>query len=126
MTINRTVIVTAANAPLARALAAGLSAGGVGMFESPLPPESANPTHYISSGQIDAAFDAMLPLSIIDANGALISPSQEVKYAAADLMFTAANGLATLAQCKALIDTSIVVDCDIETAEETCARFGLL
>jgi len=117
MTINRTVIVTSANAPLARALAAGLSAGGVGMFESPLPPESANPTHYISSGQIDAVFDAMLPLE---------GSSQAVKDAAADLMFTAAGGLATLAECKNLIDTSIVVDCDVESAEATCARFGLL
>ena len=117
MTINRTVIVTSTYAPLARALAAGLSAGGVGMFESPLPPESANPTRYISSGQIDAAFDAMLPLE---------GSSQAAKDAAADLMFTAANGLATLAQCKNLIDTSIVMDCDVESAEATCARFGLL
>ena len=117
MTINRTVIVTATYAPLARALAAGLSAGGVGMFESPLPPESANPTHYISSGQIDAAFDAMLPLE---------GSSQAVKDAAADLMFTAAGGLAALTQCKALVDTSIVVDCDVESAEATCRRYNLV
>ncbi|MFA6064052.1 MAG: hypothetical protein WC736_15795 [Gallionella sp.] len=113
MTINRTVIVTAANAPLARALAAGLSAGGVGMLESPLPPDSSNPTHYISSGQIDAAFDAMLPLE---------GSSQAVKDIAVNAMFITAGGLATLAECKDLIDTSIVVDCDVESAADTCAR----
>lgn len=104
-TINRTVVVTAANAPLARTLAAALSAGGVGMFESPLPNE-ANPTHFISSGQIDSAFDVVLK----DANA----------------LFQASNGLATLVQCQNLIETSIVVDCDIESASETCARLGLL
>lgn len=104
--INRTIIVTAANAQLARALAAALSAGGVGMFESALPPEYANPTHYISSGQIDSAFDIVLK----DANA----------------LFQAANGMATLAECHNLIDTSVVVDCDVESAEATCARLGLI
>lgn len=106
MTINRTIIVTAANAPLARALAAALSAGGAGMFESALPPEAANPTHFISSGQIDSAFDIVLN----DANA----------------LFQAAQGMATLAECQNLIDTSVVVDCDIESASDTCARLGLL
>lgn len=104
--INRTIIVTAANAPLARTLAAALSSGGVGMFESALPPESASPTHFISSGQIDAAFDIVLK----DANA----------------LFQAAQGIATLAECQNLIDTSVVVDCDVESAGETCARLGLI
>lgn len=103
--INRTIIITAANAPLARTLAAALSAGGVGMFESPLPSE-VNPTHFISSGQIDSAFDTVLK----DANA----------------LFQAAQGIATLAECQNLIDTSVVVDCDVESASDTCARLGLL
>lgn len=103
--INRTIIVTAANAPLARILAANAASGGVGMFDSPLPPGSSNPTHFISSGQIYAIFGTMLT----DAN----------------VLFQSANGLATLAECQNLIDTSVVVDCDIESAEQTCIRLGL-
>lgn len=105
MTINRTIIVTAANAPLARYVADNYE-GGAGMFESALPPESANPTNFISSGQIDSAFDIVLK----DANA----------------LFQAANGMATLTECQNLIDTSVVVDCDIESASDTCARLGLL
>ena len=49
--IARTMIVPAALAPLARALAAGLSPGGVGMFQTGLSPTGAEPaTHYVSSG----------------------------------------------------------------------------
>jgi hypothetical protein len=49
--VERTLIVTAANVPLARALASGLSSGGVGMFTAGLSPTGTLPaTHYISSG----------------------------------------------------------------------------
>lgn len=133
MNINRTIIVTAANAPLARMLAAKLSPGGIGMFETPLPKKSANPTHYISSGQVDATFDLMLPkheiVSIVDAKGVVTTninpPSQSEKDAAAQIMFQSAQNTVTLEQCISLINTSIVVDCNVEHSEATCARFGL-
>lgn len=104
MNVNRTLIITAANAPLARALAAGLAAGGAGMFETPLY-TGVVLTHYISSGWIDAQFDAVLT----DANA----------------LFAACGGAATLVQCQELISTGIVVDCDAENAQATIARFGL-
>lgn len=102
--INRTIIVTAALAPLARALAAAQSPGGVGMFETPVY-TGANLTHYVSSGLIDERFGALL--------------------GDADLLFAAAGGAATLSQCQALVSTSVVVDCDVEGAHATLDRMGV-
>lgn len=46
-----TLVVTAANAPAARALSAGLSSGGIGMFTAALSADGKNPaTHYVSTG----------------------------------------------------------------------------
>lgn len=104
MNINRTVIVTAATAPLARQLAEYVSPGGVNMFQTPLY-TGVNITHYVSSGWIKEEFD----LALTDAN----------------YLFSICDGLATLVQCQNLINTSIVVDCDLEDAYSTYARLGL-
>lgn len=104
MNINRTIIVPDALAPLARALAAGLSSGGVGMFETPLYTGSTL-THYVSSGQIDESFGIVLN--------------------DADALFAAGVVAATLAQCQELVNQSIVVDCDVESALDTFARLGV-
>lgn len=113
--INRTILITPQLAPLARALAAGLSYGGAGMFEASRN-LNGSLAYYVSSGLIDATFGDLLPLEGSD---------QATKDAARDKLFTAANGAATLEQCQALVDTSIVVDCDVESAEGTYARLGL-
>ena len=54
----RTFIVTAANAPLARDIAA-LTEGGTGMFVTALSPSGSAPaTHYVSTGEVSDAFAA--------------------------------------------------------------------
>jgi hypothetical protein len=62
--VFRTMIVEAAVAPLAREIAAALSPAGVGMFVSGLVsvagPAEAGPTHYVSTGMIDAQFAPLL------------------------------------------------------------------
>ena len=103
--INRTILIPTTLAPLARALAAGLSSGGAGMFEVPLYKDG-QITYYVSSGWIDEAFDTVLT--------------------DADALFAACGGAATLTQCQALVAQSIVVDCDVECAQATFERLGLL
>lgn len=104
MNINRTILVPETLAPLARALAAGLSAGGAGMFEVPLYKDGQT-AYYVSSGWIDEIFDVVLT--------------------DADALFSACSGAATLEQCQALVAQSIVVDCDVESAQATFDRLGL-
>lgn len=97
------------------------------MFATPLY-TGAVLTHYISSGWIDEAYDAMLPLhevQVTEVGTVVIPPTQAVKDAAANLLFEAGQGLVTLAQCQALVETSIVIDCDVEGAQATVARMGL-
>lgn len=60
----RTLIVTAADAPVARAIAAAFGPGGVGMWTTPLSASGLNPaTHYISTGYIPAEFVSMCPMA---------------------------------------------------------------
>lgn len=60
----RTLIVTAADAPTARAIAAAFGPGGVGMWQTPLSASgSGTPTHYISTGYIPAEFVALAPIA---------------------------------------------------------------
>lgn len=117
--IARTMIVPAALAPLARALAAGLSPGGVGMWRTGLSPTGAEPaTHYVSSGLINPAFGGVLA----DAS---------VLHAAC----VAKGATVTLAQCQALVAGSDVsggdvrVDDDgreyVETPFQAFERLGL-
>lgn len=58
----RTIVVTSADAPFARELAA-ISPGGAGMFIMPLSANGQMPaSHYISTGLLPASFVAPLPL----------------------------------------------------------------
>ncbi len=60
--IFRTLIVTAADAPLAREIAASFGPGAVGMWTTPLSADGLDPaSHYISSGYIPEAFAYMVP-----------------------------------------------------------------
>ena len=60
----RTLIVTAADAPVARAIAAAFGPGGVGMWTTPLSASGLNPaTHYISTGYIPAEFVSVCPMA---------------------------------------------------------------
>lgn len=88
MNIFRTIIIPASLTPLARALGAGLSPAGDGMFITPLYDATNTVTHYVSSGWIGEEFGAL----IMDA----------------DLLFAACEGAATLAQCQALVSKSTV------------------
>jgi hypothetical protein len=117
MNINRTILIEQSRAPLARALAAGLAPGGAGMFQTPVYNKATQAlAYYVSSGQIGAEWDALLPLE---------NATQEQKDAATQAIFAAAQGAVTLAQCADLIANSIVVDCDVEGAYVTLYRLGL-
>lgn len=104
----RTMIVPASLAPLARALAAGLSPeAGAGMWEVALAPEGApEPTYYISTGMIDEQFVG----AVSDAG---------VLYAACQ----AAGAGVTLEQCQALVSGSDVSD---DSAQVAMGRLGLV
>ena len=67
MWVHRTIIVHASVVESARAACAGLAGpGGSGMFTTPLSPTGeAPPTHYISSGLIEAPFADLLPLTSV-------------------------------------------------------------
>ena len=59
-----TLIVTAADAPTSRAIAAAFGPGGVGMWTTPLSASGLDPvTHYISTGYIPAEFVSMCPMA---------------------------------------------------------------
>ena len=97
--VRRNIIVTAGNAPLARALSAqvvGLS--GTGMFTTGLAPTTAGPaTHFVSSGWLWESYAALMT--------------------DADAMFAAcqqAGAAVTLAQCQALVTESDVSDAEVE------------
>jgi hypothetical protein len=63
--VFRTLVVEAADADLARTIAATLDpAHSQGMWETPLSPTGAEPaTHYISTGYIGEGFAALVPLA---------------------------------------------------------------
>lgn len=65
--VHRTLIQPAATVEDARLLAATLTGpGGEGMWQRALSPTGQEPpTHYISSGHIDAVFAALLPLTTV-------------------------------------------------------------
>ena len=71
MWVHRTIIVPAAVVGAARAACAGLAGpGGSGMFTTPLSTTGeAPPTHYISSGLIEAPFADLLPLTSVTYDG---------------------------------------------------------
>lgn len=116
--IARTMIVPAALAPLARALAAGLSPGGAGMFQTGLSPTGAEPaTHYVSSGLINPALGGVMK------DAAMLRAAVVAK-----------GGKVTLAQCQALVSQSdvsggVLIDEEgreyTETPQQAFARLGL-
>lgn len=104
--VFRTMIVTAHMAPLARALAAGLSPRGAGMFTVALSATGEAPaTHYGSAGLIDEEFAGLLGYS-------------DKLHAAC----VAAGASVSLAQCQELVATSDVTDAPPFEAME---RLGL-
>ncbi len=102
-----TMIVPAALAPLARALAAGVSpVGGQGMFTAGLSPTGQAPaTHYCSTGVIDARFAPLLT------DATLLYQACQV-----------AGAQVTQAQCDDLVSQS---DVSQEPPFEAFARLGL-
>ena len=104
--VFRTIIVTASMAPLARALAAGLSPRGAGMFTTGLSDTGKFPaTHYGSTGLIDSEIAEVLVNS--------------EKLHAACLL---AGAEVTRAQCDALIASSDVTE---EPPFVVLSRMGL-
>ena len=91
--VFRTLIVPAALAPLARALAAGLSPdGGNNTFATGLSPTGEAPaTHYVSTGHIGERF------------AECIADAESLHAACVE-----AGANVTLAQCEALVSTSDV------------------
>ena len=60
----RTLIVTAADAPTSRAIAAAFGSGGVGMWTTPLSASGLDPaTHFISTGYIQSEYAALSPMA---------------------------------------------------------------
>ena len=57
-----TLVVPAADAPLARSVAGAMDPGGAGMWNTPLSPSGAAPaTHYISTGYVPPAWQVIVP-----------------------------------------------------------------
>lgn len=103
--VQRTIIVPSAYVGLARALAAGIgpNASGAGMFVTALSASGQAPaTHYVSSGQIQDSFAALLT----DAPG----------------IVAASGGQVTQQQAQALIAAS---DVSAETGFAALSRLGL-
>lgn len=113
--VFRTIVVPAALADVARNLGACLTPSAAEMFLTPLSANGLNPASwYVSSGVIDASFDALL----LDAN---LLYSQAVAGATAQgLILTA-----TLSDCQNLVAQATVVDVNTEGPFDTFARLGL-
>ena len=117
MYVNRTLILPAAHAPLARALAAHLAGPpGDGMWVVGLSEDGSEPaTHYVSSGPVGAEFDAML--TDADALWGAVQMSAESGLKSVDAI--------TRADCVALVESAEVVDLDDETVFDTLWRLEL-
>ena len=126
MWVHRTIIIPATLAESARAACAGLAGpGGSGMFTTPLSPTGeAPPTHFISSGLIEALFADLLPLTSVSyaEDG---TPSVETRpgNVALTTQLASAAGLPiTEAEVSALL---AAVDVSDSAAEDALARLGL-
>lgn len=126
MWVHRTIIVPAAIVDAARAACAGLAGpGGSNMFTTPLSPTGeAPPTHFISSGLIEAPFADLLPLTSVSyaEDG---TPSVETRpgNVALTTQLASAAGLPiTEAEVSALL---AAVDVSDSAAEDALARLGL-
>ena len=126
MWVHRTIIVPASIAESARAACAGLAGpGGSGMFTTPLSSSGeAPPTHYISSGLIEAPFADLLPLTSVSyAEDGTPSTSTRPGNVALTVQLAADAGLLiTEAEVAALFSA---VDVSEQSAEGVLTRFGL-
>ena len=126
MWVHRTIIVPAPLAEAARAACAGLAGpGGSNMFTTPLSTTGeAPPTHYISSGLIEAPFADLLPLTSVNhAEGGTSSIETRPGNVALTLQLAADAGLPiTEAEVSALLSA---VDVSAQTAQDALARLGL-
>ena len=126
MWVHRTIIVPASVAESARAACAGLAGpGGSGMFVTPLSKTGeAPPTHYISSGLIEAPFADLLPSTSVNyaEDG---TPSIETRpgNVALTVQLAADAGLPiTEAEVSALLSA---VDVSAQTAQDALVRLDL-
>lgn len=126
MWVHRTIIVPASLVEAARSACAGLAGpGGSGMFTTGLSPDgSGEPTHFISSGLIEAPFADLLPLTSVSyaEDG---TPSVETRpgNVALTTQLASAAGLPIAeAEVSALL---AAVDVSEQSAEDTLARLGL-
>lgn len=126
MWTHRTIIVPATLAESARAACAGLAGpGGSNMFTTHLSPTGeAPPTHYISSGLIEAPFADLLPLTSVSyAEDGTPSTSTRPGNVALTTQLAVEAGLTiTEAEVAALMAG---VDVSEQQAEEVLSRLGL-
>jgi len=110
--VFRTLVITAADAPLAREIAAAFGPGGMGMWTTPLSAHGQEPaTHYISSGYIPAEFVGLAPCTTWtqDENGNWVEVSHFPGGAATVYAAAEAAGLScTLAEVEDVFANSDV------------------
>ena len=108
----RTLVITAADAPLAREIAAAFGPGGQGMWVTGLSADGGEPaTHYVSSGYIPAEFVSLAPCSTWtqDEDGQWIAADHHDGDAATVHAYATQAGLSlTLAQVEAIFSAADV------------------
>jgi hypothetical protein len=108
----RTLIITAADAPLAHEIAAAFGPGGSGMFTTPLSADGQEPaTHYISSGYIPAEFVGLAPCTTwaMDEQGDWVEADHYAGDAATVYAYASQAGItATLADIEGVFSRSDV------------------
>lgn len=107
---NRTMIVTAGDADLARVLCSTLSGeAGAGMFNTGLSADGLPPaTHFISAGWISQGFADLLPLTTVEPDGrAITQPGNPVAIVA---LAESAGMTVTVTQVTGMLDRSDVTD----------------
>ena len=125
--VYRNMIVTAANAPVAQAIAVGISpVAGAGMWEVAMSADGTAPaTHYISTGYIGPEWEVLMPLQTYarDENGDWVLadsyPGQPQELFAACQQF---GVQVTQQQIDDLFATS---DVTMQEPAEALARMGL-
>ena len=126
MWVHRTIIVPASVVESARAACAGLAGpGGSGMFTTPLSPTGeAPPTHYISSGLIEAPFADLLPLTSVSyaEDGTPFTETSPGNVALTVQLAADAGLPITEAEVSALLSA---VDVSAQTAQDALTRLGL-
>ena len=126
MWVHRTIIVPAAIAGAARAACAGLAGpGGSNMFTTSISPTGeAPPTHYISSGMLEAPFADLLPLTVVTygEDGTPSTSTRPGNVALTTQLAVEAGLPITEAAVAALLAG---VDVSEQQAEEALARLGL-